>query len=178
MEEKTSLKIDPSVASSASSCDLGCAEPYGASSPAAHGPMNHVLVPRKCWCCDGHKTSGWMHEKDFVCDECYDTPWKEDPDDDEDGVLDADDAFPLDPTEWEDSDRDGVGNNKDQFPDDPYEWIDTDLDGIGNNADTDDDNDGVSDPFDLFPLDASESRDSDGDGVGDNEGGFEARGRE
>ena len=57
--------------------------PHGASSPAAHGPMNHVLVPRKCWCCDGHKTSGWMHEGVFTCDKCYDTPWKEDPDDDE-----------------------------------------------------------------------------------------------
>ena len=44
-------------------------------------------------------------------------------DDDNDGVLDVDDAFPLD--------------NK--------EWADTDGDGIGNNADTDDDNDGVLD---------------------------------
>ena len=45
------------------------------------------------------------------------------PDDDGDGVLDVDDAFPLDASET----------------------IDTDGDGIGNNADTDDDGDGVDD---------------------------------
>ena len=61
----------------------------------------------------------------------------EDSDDDNDDVLDNDDAFPLDATEW----------------------LDTDLDGIGNNADTDDDNDGVSDLDELAlgtdPLDPS-----------------------
>jgi hypothetical protein len=46
-----------------------------------------------------------------------------DTDDDNDGVLDVDDAFPLDDTET----------------------LDTDEDGTGNNADTDDDNDGISD---------------------------------
>ncbi|WP_438985819.1 leucine-rich repeat protein, partial [Aequoribacter sp.] len=59
----------------------------------------------------------------------------EDSDDDNDGVLDNDDAFPLDSTEW----------------------LDTDLDGVGNNADTDDDNDGVSDLYEIAlgtdPLD-------------------------
>jgi len=44
-------------------------------------------------------------------------------DDDNDSALDADDAFPFDPTESRDNDGDGVGDN----------------------ADTDDDNDGVSD---------------------------------
>ena len=46
-----------------------------------------------------------------------------DDDDDDDGVLDGNDAFPLDDSES----------------------VDTDGDGIGNNADLDDDNDGVSD---------------------------------
>ncbi|MGQ0735977.1 MAG: hypothetical protein ACT4QD_20275, partial [Acidobacteriota bacterium] len=46
-----------------------------------------------------------------------------DPDDDNDGVPDTTDAFPLDPSESVDSDGDGVGNN----------------------ADIDDDNDGVPD---------------------------------
>ena len=49
-----------------------------------------------------------------------------DPDLDNDGVLNADDAFPLDPTES----------------------VDTDGDGIGDNADTDDDGDGVADEVD------------------------------
>jgi len=70
-----------------------------------------------------------------------------DTDDDNDGVLDAHDAFPLD------------------F----LESIDTDHDGIGNNADLDDDNDGLSDKielvFNLNPLngrDASADHDNDG----------------
>jgi hypothetical protein len=53
-----------------------------------------------------------------------------DADDDNDGVLDVDDAFPLDDTEW----------------------LDTDGDGIGNNADPDDDGDGIPDEQDDFPL--------------------------
>ncbi len=69
-----------------------------------------------------------------------------DPDDDNDGVLDSDDAFPLDENET----------------------VDTDSDGLGNNADTDDDNDAVLDADDAFPLDSAESADTDKDGVGDN----------
>ena len=53
-----------------------------------------------------------------------------DTDDDGDGTLDMDDAFPLDSTE--DTDTDG--------------------DGTGDNADIDDDGDGVSDANDAFPL--------------------------
>ena len=48
-----------------------------------------------------------------------------DPDDNDDGVLDVDDAFTLDPSEW----------------------IDSDEDGTGNNADQDDDNDGMTDTW-------------------------------
>ena len=104
-----------------------------------------------------------------------------DPDDDNDGVLDINDAFPLDPSESVDTDGDGIGNNADTdddndgvrdnldaFPLDPNESLDTDNDGIGNNADTDDDGDGVLDVNDAFPLDPTETVDSDGDGVGDN----------
>ena len=104
-----------------------------------------------------------------------------DSDDDNDEVLDAGDAFPLDATESVDSDGDGTGNNADTdddndevldgddaFPLDNSESIDTDGDGIGNNADTDDDNDEVLDGSDVFPLDATESVDSDGDGTGNN----------
>lgn len=72
----------------------------------------------------------------------------EDTDDDNDGVLDTNDAFPLNPNES----------------------IDTDHDGVGNNADSDDDNDGISDVLEiangLNPLNPSDARqDNDGDGV-------------
>ena len=103
------------------------------------------------------------------------------PDADRDGVPDAIDAFPFDPTETVDTDDDGVGDNgdsdddgdgvlddDDEFPLDPEESTDTDSDGDGDTADTDDDNDGVLDGVVAFPLDPTESRDSDGDGVGDN----------
>ena len=66
-------------------------------------------------------------------------------DDDDDGVYDVLDAFPLDSTET----------------------IDTDADGIGNNADTDDDADGVADATDVWPLNACASSDFDGDGSPD-----------
>ncbi|MDE3273645.1 hypothetical protein ON073_16605, partial [Pseudoalteromonas sp. G4] len=104
-----------------------------------------------------------------------------DTDDDNDGVPDNEDAFPLDNTESVDTDNDGIGNNadtdddndgvpdtEDAFPLDNTESVDTDSDGIGNNADTDDDNDGVLDNDDAFPLDPSETDDFDLDGIGDN----------
>ncbi len=113
-----------------------------------------------------------------------------DGDDDDDGVPDESDAFPLDaaesldtdgdgvgdnadvfdndPGETTDSDSDGVGDNGDAFPLDGSESLDTDLDGTGNNADTDDDGDTVLDGDDAFPLDATESVDTDSDGIGNN----------
>jgi len=92
----------------------------------------------------------------------------EDFDDDNDGVFDENDAFPLDASETIDTDYDGVGDNADDRPYDPMESLDTDNDGIGNNADTDDDGDLVLDGADAFPLDAAESLDADGDGIGNN----------
>ena len=104
-----------------------------------------------------------------------------DADDDNDGVIDPMDAFPLDASESLDTDNDGIGNNSDAdddndgvidpldaFPLNASESLDTDNDGIGNNADADDDNDGVIDPLDAFPLDANESLDTDNDGIGNN----------
>jgi len=78
-----------------------------------------------------------------------------DPDDDNDGVDDINDAFPDDPSESADSDGDGVGDNVDALPNDASEQFDSDNDGVGDNRD-------------RFPLNSSETRDSDGDGVGDN----------
>jgi hypothetical protein len=77
------------------------------------------------------------------------------PDRDGDGVPDAFDAFPDDPTETADSDGDGVGDNADVFPDDPTESEDLDGDGVGDNGD-------------AFPGDPDEQYDSDDDGIGDN----------
>ncbi len=103
------------------------------------------------------------------------------PDTDRDGIPDAVDAFPFDPTETVDTDSDGIGDHadtdddgdgvpdaQDKYPLDSAESADADGDGIGNNADTDDDNDGVPDAQDAFPLDPAESKDSNGNGIGDN----------
>ncbi|MCZ6886896.1 MAG: right-handed parallel beta-helix repeat-containing protein, partial [Gammaproteobacteria bacterium] len=103
----------------------------------------------------------------------------EDPDDDNDGIDDAFDAFPFDDTETADADMDGLGNNidpdddndgvldtVDSHPFDASEQTDFDGDGIGDNADLDDDGDGVPDVDDQFPFDPTESGDFDGDGIG------------
>jgi hypothetical protein len=80
-------------------------------------------------------------------------------DSDGDSIVDE-----IDP----DDDNDGVPDSNDAFPKDPFEHEDSDSDLIGNNADTDDDNDNVPDTEDDFPLDPEESKDTDGDGIGDN----------
>jgi len=109
-----------------------------------------------------------------------------DNDDDDDGVVDNDDDFPLDPNEQTDTDNDGVGDNGDD-DDDGDGWTDadenicgsdpldsasrpTDTDGdlSCNAVDEDDDGDGVPDVDDAFPLDPNESVDTDNDGIGDN----------
>jgi len=114
-----------------------------------------------------------------------------DPDDDNDGILDISDLYPLISLNGlTDTDGDGVPNDcdstclvagmladtdddgdtvldgDDAFPLDATESVDTDSDGIGNNADTDDDGDGVSDSNDDLPLDPT--NDSDNDGVANN----------
>ncbi len=102
-------------------------------------------------------------------------------DDDNDGVLDTQDAFPYDSSEWRDTDSDGKGDNSDTdddndgvldssdaFPTNPAEYADSDSDGIGDNSDSDDDNDGVPDLQDDFPYNATEWDDTDNDGIGDN----------
>ena len=78
-----------------------------------------------------------------------------DNDADDDGVCDADDAFPNDASEQLDSDGDNVGDNADAFPQNASETLDSDGDNVGDNAD-------------AFPNDANETLDSDGDGLGNN----------
>lgn len=107
----------------------------------------------------------------------YDT----DVDTDNDGVVNASDDFPNDPTETIDTDSDGIGNNadtdddgdgyadiNDDFPLNSFEHVDTDNDGAGDNSDIDDDGDGVADLADAFPLDPTETIDTDNDGIGNN----------
>lgn len=81
------------------------------------------------------------------------------PDADRDGISNTDDT---------DDDNDTIVDTEDAFPFDPNEDTDTDGDGVGDNADNDDDGDGVSDSDDEFPLDPTEWSDFDGDGIGDN----------
>ncbi len=101
-------------------------------------------------------------------------------DSDGDGVVNADDAFPNDPSETTDTDGDGIGNNADTDDDgdgvtdsnDPNplvnDTLDTDGDGVLNIVDTDDDGDGVADSSDAFPLNSTETIDTDADGIGNN----------
>jgi hypothetical protein len=93
-------------------------------------------------------------------------------DDDEDGVPDQQDAFPLDPHEWQDKDEDLIGDNLDADDDGDGVGDDQNNNGIADCEELDLDGDGVdrakSIPWDAFPLDPKEWRDTDGDGIGDN----------
>ena len=77
----------------------------------------------------------------------------EDDDDDNDGVTDASDAFPLNDCASVDTDGDG----------DPDRIV-ADCTGATLTEDTDDDNDSVADASDAFPLNDCASVDTDGDG--------------
>ncbi|MFA4874003.1 MAG: thrombospondin type 3 repeat-containing protein [bacterium] len=118
-----------------------------------------------------------------------------DDDDDGDGVADKQDAFPLDPTEWQDSDHDGTGDNADSDDDDDC-YADTVENALGSDpknplsqpadfnhncnpdaydpppppppVDPDDDGDGVVNSKDAFPNDPTEWSDNDKDEIGDN----------
>jgi hypothetical protein len=95
-----------------------------------------------------------------------------DDDDDNDGVPDKQDAFPLEPEETQDKDGDMIGDVIDA--DDNGDGIgdDENKNGIPDNEEMDIDGDGVPKsgavPWDAFPWDPKEWRDTDGDGIGDN----------
>lgn len=92
-------------------------------------------------------------------DLCPLTAEPSDADNDGDALGDACDS---------DDDNDGVMDGEDAFPFDVAEWLDSDGDGIGDNADSDDDNDAVADAFpDNCPFIYNPNqRDSDFDGIG------------
>lgn len=109
------------------------------------------------------------------------TPNDQDPDDDNDGVIDTEDPFPLNKNESADTDGDGIGNNadpdddndgvpddKDDLPLDPTETTDTDKDGIGDIADPDDDNDTISDAKEMNEGTDPANSDTDSDTISDN----------
>ncbi len=105
-----------------------------------------------------------------------------DSDDDNDGVVDTSDVFPLDPTESADSDGDGIGDNADVDSDNDtvaddvdncpavsnVDQADMDGDHVGDVCDPDKDGDGVANATDKFPSNPNESADADNDGIGDN----------
>ena len=84
-------------------------------------------------------------------------------DSDNDGVVDAEDAFPNDPAASVDTDGDGYPDAwnadatqaqidaspliLDMLPNDPYSWLDSDGDGVGSTQDIDD-----SDPYSSYSL--------------------------
>jgi len=91
----------------------------------------HKVNPGACGC--------GVPDLDTDSDEIFNC---NDLDDDNDEILDDQDAFPLDANEWSDFDRDGTGDN----------------------SDTDDDNDGIND---ITESEGPNSGDSNNDGIAD-----------
>ena len=95
------------------------------------------------------------------------------PDLDGDGVLNAEDAFPSDPTRSIDTDGDGLDDNVDDLDDDNDNWLDTEDDYPTDparflNPDADRDSDTVNNGVDNCPLTSNpDQADADGDGIGD-----------
>ena len=119
-------------------------------------------------------------DSDGICDVL-------DTDNDNDGVEDENDLFPLDPTENADNDGDGIGDFSDSDDDndgwmdneepncgtDPNDAsdipVDSDGDGICDSQDTDTDGDGYDDHDDCAPQDSNDWLDTDDDDLCDSQ---------
>lgn len=103
---------------------------------------------------------------------------KWDSDSDDDGILDGDDLYPSDPSEWADNDQDGIADNLDKDDDnDKY----SDLDELFNKTSTtsstsfpqqDYDQDFISDEYEKQIGTISTNNDTDGDDVIDGEDAY------
>jgi hypothetical protein len=95
-----------------------------------------------------------------------------DEDDDNDGVPDRDDVWPLEREERADADADRIGDSLDADLDADGKPDDLNGNGVPDCQEKDSDGDGVPNadavPWDAFPRDPKEWRDTDGDGLGDN----------
>ena|GEM_PF-5818738 len=100
-----------------------------------------------------------------------------DPDDDNDGLSDADEAARGTNPLVADTDGDGLTDGQEVAAGTNPRNGDSDGDGVNDGQeiaahtdplDADSDNDGTNDGQDAFPLNASESADTDGDGTGNN----------
>lgn len=89
-------------------------------------------VPIQARCYDGTEFSiAYVNITILPIEEKVDLDW------DDDGVLNSQDKFPYNPSEWDDSDGDGIGDNTDPFPF-STEWAsDLDRDGIADLAEED-----------------------------------------
>jgi len=90
-----------------------------------------------------------------------------DPDSDNDGVFDIDDAEPLNPFVCQDSDADSCDDCSSGFFDVANDGLDTDADLVCDAGDADDDNDGVLDGDDNAPTNRFLCSDSDADSCDD-----------
>ncbi|MDH5544821.1 MAG: PQQ-binding-like beta-propeller repeat protein [Gammaproteobacteria bacterium] len=91
-----------------------------------------------------------------------------DKDDDQDGVFDELDAFPLDPTEFSDLDKDGVGDNKDNDADGDGLTREEEIAQGTSDLDADSDGDGLLDGQEVIDFKTNPlSPDSDADGMSD-----------
>jgi large repetitive protein len=114
-------------------------------------------------CASGHVDAlndGADADRDGLCD-------AGDPDDDGDGVPDANDASPFDPRVCQDLDRDGCDDCTSGRVDAANDGADSDRDGQCDAGDPDDDGDGVPDASDSNPFDPRRCQDLDRDGCDD-----------
>jgi hypothetical protein len=143
---------DPYGICSAGLVGVGCEYPFHSDCDTSPGSGEGICEPCDvCVSCDDNCPAVYNSDQldtdlDTMGDAC-------DPDDDNDGIADGSDNFPLDTDNDgqdnaldNDDDNDGILDVNDTYP------LDTDNDGLDNAADDDDDGDGLLDGNDPLPL--------------------------